>query len=73
MLKSLKGLSMDIDLLFLFSMQPTQKNHNLVLPSQQRLHELCFLQKLGCGQARLFSLVNKQVSAALPILLSLSN
>ena len=39
---------------------------HLLLPSQQRLHELHFMQKLGCqkpcwDQARLSSLVNKQV------------
>ena len=37
-----------------------------VVPSQKRLHKLSFLQKLGCqkpcwDQARLSSLVNKQV------------
>ena len=42
-----------------------EKPH-LLLPSQQRLYKLCFLQKLGCqkpcwDQARLSSLVNKQV------------
>ena len=40
---------------------------HLLLPSQQRLHKVRFLQKLGCqkpcwDQARLSSLVNKQVS-----------
>ena len=40
-----------------------EKPH-LLLPSQQRLHKLRFLQKLGCqkpcwDQARLSSLVNK--------------
>ena len=49
-------------------MQAMQRNPTVVLPSQQRLHELCFLQKMGCqkpcwDQARLSSLVNKQVEA----------
>ena len=49
-----------------FYMQAMQRNLTLVLPSQQRLHKLHFLQKLGSqkpswDQARLFSLVNKQV------------
>ena len=40
---------------------------HLLHPSQQRLHKLRFLQKLGCqkpcwDQARLSSLVNKQVA-----------
>ena len=40
---------------------------HLLLPSQQRFHKLCFLQKLCCqkpcwDQARLSSLVNKQVA-----------
>ena len=43
-----------------------QRNSTLFLPSQQRLHKLGFLQKLGCqkpfwDQARLSSLINKQV------------
>ena len=42
------------------------ENPTFVLPSKQRLHKLCFLRKLGCqkpcwDQARLSSLVNKQV------------
>ena len=41
-------------------------NPHLSSPTQQRLHKLCLLQKLGCqkpcwDQARLSSLVNKQV------------
>ena len=53
--------------LFLFSMQAMQRNATSVLPSQQRLNKLCFLQKLGCqktcwDQARLSSLVNKQIA-----------
>ena len=52
--------------LFVFSIEAMQKNSILVLPSKQRLQNLCFLQKLGCqkpcwDQARLSSLVNKQV------------
>ena len=56
-----------------FSFTPCEQcqDPTLVLSSQQRLHKLCFLQKLGCqktgceklcwDQARLSSLVNKQV------------
>ena len=49
-------------------MQAMQRNPTLVLPSEQRLHKLQFLQELGCqkpcwDQARLSSLVNKQVGA----------
>ena len=45
----------------------SEKLH-LLLPSQQRLHKLRFLQKLGCqkpcwDQATLSSIVNKQVAS----------
>ena len=55
---------MDFSSLFFFSIQAMKKNCNFVLPSNQRLHKSCFLQKLGCqkpswDQARLPSLVNK--------------
>ena len=57
---------MDLSPLVLFFRQAMQRNSIWVLPSQQRLHKLRFLQKLGChkpswDQARLSSLVNKQV------------
>ena len=60
---------------FLFSMKTMQRNIALVLPSQQRLHKLCFLQKLGSqkpcwDQARLSSLVDKQVGPTLTVPLS---
>ena len=38
----------DLSPLFLFSMQSMQRNTTSVLPLQQRLHKLHFLQKLGC-------------------------
>ena len=52
--------------LHFFSYPCKQSIGTLVLPSQQRLNKLCFLQKLACqkpcwDQARLSSLVNKQV------------
>ena len=52
-------------------------NTTLFPPSQQRLHKLCFMQKLGCQkpcweQARLSSLVNKQVSILASFNLSIS-
>ena len=58
---------------FHFTLSPAsnvEKPH-LILPSQQRLHKLRFLQKPGCqkfcwDQARLSSLVNKQVEFHLP-------
>ena len=62
---------MDMSSLFLFFMQPMQGNPTLVLPSQQRLHKLGFLQKLVCQKPYwdFSSLVNKQVgemNASLP-------
>ena len=53
--------------LFFFYIEAMKRNSILVLPSKQRLHKLCFLQKLGCqkpcwDQTRLSSLVNKQVA-----------
>ena len=58
---------------FFSSMQAMQRNPTGVLPSQQRLYELRFLQKLGyqkpCwDQARLSSLVSKQVDVEKPSL-----
>ena len=49
-----------------FSIEAMKRNPIVVLPSKQMLHKLQFLQKLGCqkpcwDQARLSSLVNKQV------------
>ena len=59
---------MDLSPLFLLSMQTMQTTPTIFVPSQQRLHKLRYLQKLGCqkpcwDQARLSesSLVNKQV------------
>ena len=57
----------DLSPLFLFSMQSMQRNSTSDLPSLQRLHKLRFLQKPICqkpywDQARLSSLVNKQVA-----------
>ena len=57
---------MDMPQLYNFFMRSILRESTLVLPSQQRLHKLSFLQKLGCqkacwDQARLSSLVNKQV------------
>ena len=57
----------DLSPLFFLSLQAIQGMPTLVLQSQQRLHKLQFLQKLGCQkpcwvQARLSSLVNKQVA-----------
>ena len=57
---------MDLPSLFFFSIEAMKRNSFLVLPSKQRLNKLHFLQKLGCqkpcwDQARLSSLVNKQV------------
>ena len=51
-------------------MQTMNTNPTLFLPSQQSLDELRFLLKLGCqkpwwDQARLSSLVNKQVAPQL--------
>ena len=51
---------------FSFFKQALQRNTTSLLPSQQRLHKLHFLQKLGCqkpcwDQAKLSSKVNKQV------------
>ena len=48
-----------------------QINATSVFPSQQSLHKLRFLQKLGCqkpcwDQARLSSVVNKQVAYNVP-------
>ena len=50
-----------------FPMKAMQRNATSVFSSQQRFHKLRFLQKLGCqkpywDQARLSSLVNKQVA-----------
>ena len=62
---------MDLSPLLLFSIQPKQRTPTLVLPSIQRLHELRFLQKLGCQKpcwdhARLSSLVNQLNSSQHP-------
>ena len=67
--EKLGGMKLDLSPLLLFSMQSMQINPALVLQSQQRLHILCFLHYLGCqkpcwNQARLSSLVNKQVDSA---------
>ena len=68
----LKRLISTLSLLHAINAEKTQ----LLLPSQQRLHKLRFLQKLGCqkpcwDQARLSSLVNKQVAPILPIVVYL--
>ena len=49
--------------LFFFSIEAMKWNSVLVLPSKQRLHNLRFLQKLGCQKPcwDSSSLVNKQV------------
>ena len=59
---------MDLSLLFISPHKQCRETPP-VLSSQQRLHKLRFLQKLGCqkscwDQARLSSLVNKQVGRA---------
>ena len=51
---SLEGQRMDFPPLFLFSMQPMQKNPTLVHPSQQRPHNLQFMKKLGCQKPNLY-------------------
>ena len=57
---------MDMSPPLFFPMKAMQRNATSVLPSQQRLLKIRFLQKLGCQKAwwdqpRLSSLVNKQV------------
>ena len=52
--------------LFFSTLNAMKRNDTSVLPSQQRLHKLRFLQKQGCqkpcwDQVRLSRLVNKQV------------
>ena len=49
-----------------FLQKSNKENHHNISPLKKRLHKLRFLQKLGCqtpcwDQARLSSLVNKQV------------
>ena len=63
---TLEGWRMNLPSLFFFSSEAMKRNSISVLPSKQRLHKLCFLQKLGCQNpagTRLdsSSLVNKQV------------
>ena len=60
--------------IFFFSMPALQRNTTSVLPLQQRLHKLRFLQKMGCqkpcwDQARLSSLVNKPVGTWLLLII----
>ena len=56
--EKLERISDDLSPLFVFSLQAMEKNPILVFQSEQRLHKLRFLQKLGCqkpcwDQARL--------------------
>ena len=66
---------MDLSSLFFSPIEAMKRNSIFVLPSKQRLHKLCFLQKLGSqkpcwDQARLSSLVDKQVGPTLTVPLS---